>query len=258
VESLLDFSGRGALVAGGGQGMGRATVLLLAKLGAKLAVLDELAERASAVAKEAHALGAAVEALVADVTDAAQAERAVLDAARFTGGLDALVNIVGGASWAPLLELDDATWERDQRVNLKHHWLMGRAAAKQMIAAGRGGSIVVVASVSGMFSAAGHGAYGAAKAGLIGLVKTMADEWWGHGIRVNAVVPGAVRTPRIEAAWQSGAIRRPAADVVERMALPEDIAGAIAFLSSALARRITGQTLVIDGGVTTRFPFRFE
>jgi NAD(P)-dependent dehydrogenase (short-subunit alcohol dehydrogenase family) len=122
--------------------------------------------------------------------------------------------------------------------------------------AGRGGSIVVVASVSGLFSAAGHGAYGAAKAGLIALVRTLAEEWWADGIRANAVVPGAVRTPRIEAAWQSGAIRWPAADVVERMALPEDVAGAIAFLSSALARRITGQTLVIDGGVTTRFPFR--
>jgi NAD(P)-dependent dehydrogenase (short-subunit alcohol dehydrogenase family) len=127
-----------------------------------------------------------------------------------------------------------------------------------MIADGRGGSIVVVASVSGFFSAAGHGAYGAAKAALVALVKTMAEEWWPHGIRANAVVPGAVRTPRIEAAWQSGAIRKPAADVVERMALPEDVAGAIAFLSSGLARRITGQTLVIDGGVTTRFPFRFE
>jgi len=258
VDPVLQLAGRGALVAGGGQGMGRATVLLLARLGAKLVVLDELAERANAVAAEARALGAAAEALVADVTDAAQAERAAEGAARATGGLDLLVNIVGGASWAPLLELDDATWERDQRVNLKHHWLMGRAAAKQMIAAGRGGSIVAVASVSGMFSAAGHGAYGAAKAGLLGLVKTMADEWWAHGIRVNAVVPGAVRTPRIEAAWQSGEIRRPAPDVLERMALPEDVAGAIAFLSSDLARRITGQTLVIDGGVTTRFPFRFE
>jgi NAD(P)-dependent dehydrogenase (short-subunit alcohol dehydrogenase family) len=258
VEPVLQLAGRGALVAGGGQGMGRATALLLARLGAKLVVLDELAERANAVAAEARALGAAADALVADVTDAAQAERAAEEAARATGGLDLLVNIVGGASWAPLLELDDATWERDQRVNLKHHWLMGRAAAKRMIAGGRGGSIVAVASVSGMFSAAGHGAYGAAKAGLIGLVKTMADEWWAHGIRVNAVVPGAVRTPRIEAAWQGGAIRRPAPDVVERMALPEDVAGAIAFLSSDLARRITGQTLVIDGGVTTRFPFRFE
>jgi NAD(P)-dependent dehydrogenase (short-subunit alcohol dehydrogenase family) len=255
---VIDFAGRTALVAGGGQGMGRATALLLARLGAKLAVLDEAGERAQAVAAEARALGAAAEPIVADVTDAAQADRAVAAAARGLGGLDLLVNIVGGASWAPLLELDDATWERDQRVNLKQHWWMGRAAAKAMIAGGRGGSIVTVVSVSGLFSAAGHGAYGAAKAGLIGLVKTMAEEWWPHGIRVNAVVPGAVRTPRIEAAWQSGAIPRPAPDVVERMALPEDVAFALAFLASDAARRITGQTLVVDGGVTTRFPFRFE
>jgi len=258
VEPLLELRGKSALVAGAGQGMGRATALLLARLGARLALLDELAERAEAVVSEARALGAVAEALVADVTDAPQAERAVSDAVRSAGGLDLLVNIVGGASWAPLLDIDDATWQRDQRKNLTHHLWLGRAAARQMIAGGRGGSIVVVASVSGMFSAAGHGAYGAAKAGLLALVKTMAEEWWPHGIRVNAVVPGAVRTPRIEAAWASGAIRRPAADIVERMALPEDVAGAIAFLSSELARRITGQALVIDGGVTTRFPFQFE
>jgi NAD(P)-dependent dehydrogenase (short-subunit alcohol dehydrogenase family) len=82
----------------------------------------------------------------------------------------------------------------------------------------------------------------------------MAQEWWPR-VRVNAVVPGAVRTPRIEAMWQSGAIPRPAADVVDRMAEPEDIAGAAVFLSSALARRITGQAIVVDGGTSTRFPY---
>jgi 2-deoxy-D-gluconate 3-dehydrogenase len=250
--------GRAALVVGGGQGIGRATALLLARLGAGLAVLDEVAERAEAVAAEARAAGARAEALAADVTSRAAAEAAVAEAAKRLGALDALVNIVGGASWAPLLEMDDATWARDFRVNLEQHWWVSGAAARAMIAAGRGGSLVVVASVSGQFSAAGHAAYGAAKAGLIALVRSMAEEWWPHGIRTNAVVPGAVRTPRIEEAWRSGAIRRPAADVVERMALPEDVAGAIAFLSSDLSRRITGQTLVIDGGVTTRFPFRFE
>jgi NAD(P)-dependent dehydrogenase (short-subunit alcohol dehydrogenase family) len=258
VDSLLGLSGKRALVVGAGQGIGRATALLLARLGTKLALVDEIAERGASVTAEARALGAGADALVADVSDAAQAERAVAEAVHRLGGLDLLVNIVGGASWAPLLELDLATWERDQRVNLLHHLHVGRAAARAMIAGGQGGALVVVASVSGMFSAAGHGAYGAAKAGLLALVTTMAEEWWPHGIRVNAVVPGAVRTPRIEAAWASGAIPRPAAEVVERMALPEDVAGAIAFLGSALARRITGQRLVIDGGTTTRFPFRFE
>jgi 2-deoxy-D-gluconate 3-dehydrogenase len=250
--------GRSALVVGGGQGMGRASALLLARLGAAVVVLDEVAERAAAVADEARAAGARAEPLVADVTDAAAAEAAVGEALQRLGALDTLVNVVGAASWAPLLELDDATWERDFRVNLKQHWSVSRAAARAIIAGGRGGSLVVVASVSGLFSAAGHGAYGAAKAGLVALVKTMAEEWWPHGIRANAVVPGAVRTPRIEAAWASGAIRRPAPEVEERMALPEDVARAIAFLSSEWARRITGQTLVIDGGVTTRFPFRFD
>ena len=114
--------------------------------------------------------------------------------------------------------------------------------------------MVAVASVSGVFAAPRHGAYGAAKAGLLSLVRTMAQEWWPR-VRVNAVVPGAVRTPRIEGMWQSGTIPRPAAEVVDRMAEPEDIAGAAVFLSSALARRITGQAIVVDGGTSTRFPY---
>jgi len=86
-------------------------------------------------------------------------------------------------------------------------------------------------------------------------VQTAAEEWWPAGIRVNAVVPGAVRTPRIEASWADGSIPRPDEDTLSRMALPDDIAGSILFLVSDLARRITGQTLVVDGGATTKFPY---
>ena len=114
----------------------------------------------------------------------------------------------------------------------------------------------VVASVSGLFSAPNHGAYGAAKAGLMAFVRTAADEWWPHAIRVNAVVPGSVRTPRIEELWRSGTVSEPDADVQGRMAQPEDIAHAALFLVSDLARRITGQTLVVDGGTSARFPYR--
>ena len=87
------------------------------------------------------------------------------------------------------------------------------------------------------------------------IVRTAAEEWWSHGIRVNAVVPGAVRTPRIEAAWAEGSVPRPNSDTLERMALPEDIAGPILFLVSDLARRVTGHSLFVDGGTTTKFPY---
>jgi NAD(P)-dependent dehydrogenase (short-subunit alcohol dehydrogenase family) len=258
MSALFGLAGRSALVVGGGQGIGRATALLLARLGARVAVLDSERERAERVAEEARALEVRAAALCADVTRAAEASRAVAEARAAFGALDAVVNIVGSASWGALLELDEAAWERDFAVNLKQHWYVARAAASGWIEAKRPGALCVVGSVSGTFSAANHGAYGAAKAGLLALVKTAAEEWWPHGIRVNAVVPGTVRTPRIEAAWASGAIRTPAAAELARMALPEDIANAAVFFVSELARRVTGQTLIVDGGQTTRFPFKFD
>ena len=253
--ALLDLAGKHALVVGGGQGMGRATVLALARAGAGVAVLDAELERAEAVAAEVGELGQPTCALTADVTSADEAARGVAEARKQLGGLDIAINIVGGASWAPLLEMDDETWERDFAVNLKHHWYVARSAARAWIDAGEPGVLCVVSSISGVFSSMNHGAYGAAKAGVLGLVRTAAEEWWPHGIRVNAVVPGAVRTPRIETAWADGSIPRPDADTFERMAMPEDIAGAILFLVSDLARKITGQSLIVDGGSSTKFPY---
>jgi len=253
---VLDMTGRAALVVGGGQGIGRATALALARAGAAVAVLDAEAERAERVAGEVRALGPRGAPLVADVTRAEGAAEGVAEAIRALGPLDAVVNIVGSASWAPLLEMDDATWQRDLAVNLTQHWYVSRAAVRAWTEARRPGAVAVVASVSGLFAAPNHGAYGAAKAGLMGFVRTAAEEWWPHGIRVNAVAPGSVRTPRIEALWESGTVGRPDADTQGRMSLPDDIAHAALFLVSDLARRITGQTLVVDGGTTTRFPFR--
>ena len=258
MTELFGLAGRAALVVGGGQGIGRATALLLARCGARVAVLDSEAARAHGVAQEVRAQGVAGAPVVADVTRAEAAARGVAEAADALAGLDVVVNIVGSASWGTLLELDEASWERDFAVNLKQHWYVGRAAAGRWIEAQRPGALCVVASVSGQFSAASHGAYGAAKAGLLSFVRTAAEEWWPHEIRVNAVVPGMVRTPRIEAAWAGGSVRRPAPEDLERMAQPEDIAAAATFFVSDLARAITGQTLVVDGGKTTAFPYKLQ
>lgn len=253
--SLLGLAEETALVVGAGQGIGRASALLLARAGCRLALVDCVEERVRLVAGE---VGDGALPIVADVTLVGEADRAVAEAVAGLGRVDHLVDIVGGASWAPLLELDEETWERDHVLNLKQHWYVSRATARSMISSGGSGSIVVVASLSGLFSAAGHGAYGAAKAGLVALTRTMAEEWAPHGIRVNAVAPGTVRTPRIEAAWESGEIPRPDAESLARIADPEDVASAALFLSSALARKITGHTLVVDGGTSTAFPFQFS
>ena len=252
---ILDLSGRGALVVGGGQGMGRATALLLAQAGANPAVVDAEHERAESVAAEIEALGRKTAALSADVTKREEASGLIAAAEKAVGGLDIVVNIVGGASWAPLISVDDETWERDFDVNLRHHLYVSQAAARNWVDQERPGVLCVVASISGMFGAGRHGAYGAAKAGVLSFVKTAAEEWWSHGIRVNAVVPGTVRTPRMEAEWAAGTTPRPSSDLMGTIAEPEDIGGAITFLVSDLARKITGQALVVDGGWTTRFPY---
>lgn len=252
---ILDLSGRGALVVGGGQGMGRATALLLAQAGANPAIADAEQERADQVAGEIEALGRKTAALSADVTQREAAAGMIAAAEQAIGGLDIVVNIVGSASWAPLLTVDDATWDRDFDVNLRHHLYVSQAAANNWVDHERPGALCVVASISGMFGAARHGAYGAAKAGVLNFVKSAAEEWWPHGIRVNAVVPGAVRTPRMEAEWAAGTTPKPAADLLGTIAEPDDIGSAITFLVSDLARKITGQALVVDGGWTTRFPY---
>ena len=255
VNSLLELEGKAALVAGGGQGMGRAAAILLARAGCRVAVLDVVVERAETVAAELAQLGAESHAIAADVTESQGARDAVSGAVKAFGRLDRLVNIVGMASWGALLELDEATWDADHRLNLKQHFLVGRAAAAQMIEQGEGGSIAMVASVSGLFGAPRHGADGAAKAGLMALTKTMAEEWYPHGIRVNSVAPGSVRTPRIMAQQASGEAPSESDPDAARWVEMDDIAGALLFLSSGLAKSVTGQTLVVDSGKTALFPF---
>ena len=255
MEDLFQLGDRGALVMGAGQGIGREVSLLLARCGARLALVDLEAERVASVADEVRDRGTSAEALTADVTREEQVEATVEAAVKALGGIDVLVNIIGMAAWGPLLETDVETWDHDHSLNLRQHFLVSRAVARKMVERGQGGSIAVVASVSGRFSAPNHGAYGAAKAGLMALIQTMSQEWEPYRIRVNAVAPGAVRTPRIMAMREAGEIVKPDPGFAARECEPIDIAKALLFLSSGMARRVNGQTLVVDGGTTARFPF---
>jgi NAD(P)-dependent dehydrogenase (short-subunit alcohol dehydrogenase family) len=260
MTDVLGLQGKPALVVGGGSGIGRATALLLAQVGADVAVADLDADRAKQVAAEAEALGVTAVAVPGDVMDAAGADAVVGQAHDTLGGLEVVINIVGVADWVELLSLDAEAWELDLRRNLTHHLFVGQAAARRMIADGVAGRLAMVASVSGIYGAPNHAAYGAAKAGVMALVRSMTNEWGVHGIRINAVAPDVIATPRVVAGFAEqgvGDMNQIAVDdgtPLGRFGRPEEIAGPLVFLVSDLAGFMSGQTLVVDGGTQVRFP----
>ena len=170
------------------------------------------------------------------------------------GPVGVAVDVIGEARWGRTIDLDDTAWDDSFDLVLRHFFNVARVAGRHMAAQGAG-AIVAIASVSGLRSAPLHGPYGAAKAGLMSLVRTLAVELGSAGVRVNAVAPGAVLTPRVAAMMNDARRVESAASIpLGRLATPDDIARAVAFLSSDLASYITGQTLAVDGGATAQFP----
>lgn len=260
---MLDLFGLTAtpsLVIGGASGIGRATALLLGQVGASVAVADVDAGGAEKVASEVRAAGGRAVSLSGDVLDPAGARQVVDGAHVALGGLEVVVNIVGFAGWAPLLEMDLATWNLDLQRNLNHHFYVGQAAARRFVADRVAGRIAMVASVSGLYGAPNHSAYGAAKAGLIALTRSMADEWGPYGIRANSVAPDCILTPRAKAGFDAKGVTDVDAIVqgdgmpLGRWGRPEEIAGPLVFLVSKLSSFMSGQTLVADGGMQAHFP----
>src|SRR5581483_485265 len=171
------------------------------------------------------------------------------------GGLDGVVDIIGMARYQLLVDLDDEEWDWNFDIVLRHAFLAAQIGGRALAESG-GGTMVFVASVSGITSAPRHAPYGAAKAGLMSLVRTAACELGPKGIRVNAVAPGVVWTPRVSVyLGEEGRERNNANTPLRRIAEPSDIASGILFLTSDLSGFITGQTLVIDGGVGAKFPY---
>ena len=240
------LEGRRAVVTGGGSGIGRATCRRLAEEGARVAVLDVDGESAEAVAKEIGGVAFGV-----DVGDLEAVRRSVNAAAEEMGGISILYNNAGTATFNRLHELEQTEWERVLRVNLTGVWAGMKAAVPHMLSGG-GGSIVSTASISGTRPAAGEAPYAASKAAVAALTASAALEY-APSIRVNAVSPGMIRTamtaPWFEF-WPDQVDRFEREAPVARIGEPEDIADVVVFLCSDLARFVTGQNIVVDGGLT--------
>ena len=238
--------GRRAIVTGGGSGIGRATSRRLTEEGARVAVFDVDHESAVAVAKEIDGVAFGV-----DVGDPDELRRCVDSAVDELGGISILYNNAGTSAFNRLHELEPSEWERVLRVNLTGVWAGIRAAVPHMLRGG-GGSIVSTASISGTRPAAGEGPYAASKAAVAALTASAALEY-APTIRVNAVSPGMIRTA-MTAPWfefMPDQVNRFERDTpVARIGEPEDVADVVVFLCSDLARFVTGQNIVVDGGLT--------
>jgi NAD(P)-dependent dehydrogenase (short-subunit alcohol dehydrogenase family) len=248
----LRLDGRRFVVIGAGQGIGRQASHALAANGARLLTVDVDPDLANDIAAEVDAV-----AWSGDATKREDVERMFADAARDLGGVDGFVDIVGISRFIDLLDITDEDWNWHFDMSLRHAFLAMQYGAKAM--ADHGGVMVFVASVSGITSAPRHAAYGAAKAGLMSLVRTGAVELGPLGIRVNAVAPGVVWTPRVSGyLGEAGEQRNRENAPLGRVALPADIASALLFFASDLADYVTGQTLSVDGGVGAKFPYPME
>jgi NAD(P)-dependent dehydrogenase (short-subunit alcohol dehydrogenase family) len=250
---LLRLDGRRVVVLGAGQGIGRQATHAIASLGARVFCVDKDPDLAADVAAEVDGVAGS-----GDAIDRADAERLFAEAESGFGGIDGVVDIIGMSQYQSLLEVDDEAWNWHHDIVLRHAFLAVQLGGRALSRTG-GGSMVFVASVSGLTGAPNHAAYGAAKAGLMSLVRSAALELGPSGIRVNAVAPGVVWTPRVSAfLGEEGRARNVANAPLRRVAQPADIAAAILFLVSDLSGYVSGQTLVVDGGVSTKFPYPMQ
>lgn len=251
------LDGKVAIVTGAGMGMGAATARIMAGYGARVVVADRNAAAGAETVEAILATGAEALFVPCDVTDEAQVEALVgRTVARF-GRLDCAVNNAAiTPDILPIAEADMAAWDRVIEVDLRSVMLCMKHEIRQMLAQGGGGAIVNIGSVSSVRPQPGNSAYVAAKHGVIGLTKTGSLEYAPKGIRVNAVLPGAIDTPMLRGALdQTGyteAEFAPALSLFGRFGQPEEVGEASAWLCSHAASYITGHSLAVEAGYLTR------
>jgi NAD(P)-dependent dehydrogenase (short-subunit alcohol dehydrogenase family) len=244
---------RAALVTGASYGIGYATAIGLAQDGFDVAVTDLSIETLSRTVADITALGRRAVPLALDVRVQDSVERAIGDATAALPGLDVLVNNAGVPSpGKPAIELTRGEWDNIIAVNLTGTFFMSSAMGRAWIAAGRSGCVISLASTHGTVGFAGASAYGIAKAGISHMTRILAIEWAPHNIRVNAIAPGSTPTESRQRSLTDPVRRELMLSRIplRRFGTPEEMAGAIRYLASPIASYITGQILLLDGGLT--------
>jgi NAD(P)-dependent dehydrogenase (short-subunit alcohol dehydrogenase family) len=245
--SAFDLTGKVALITGAAGGIGGSIATLFAERGARLVLVD----RSEAVHAAATSIGEAHLAYVAEISDEARTAEVVADVVARAGGIDILVNNAGIARLARAEVTEAAMWDETIAVNMRGPFLWAREVGKAMLAAGKGGRIVNMASQAAVIALDGHLAYCASKAGLLGLSRVLALEWGPHGITSNAILPTVVETELGRKVW-AGEVGEAFKKTIpsRRFAQPEEIALAALYLASGAAGMVNGAELVVDGGYT--------
>lgn len=249
----FDLSGKVAVVTGSSRGIGRASAELLAKMGAKVVVSSRKADACEEVAKGIRDGGGDALVIPCNISRRNEVEGLIDGATKHYGKVDILVcNAAVNPYYGPLLDITDEAFDKIMGSNVKSNvWLCARAIP-QMAERGNG-SVVIISSIGGLRGSTVIGAYGISKAADFALCRSLAGEWGPKGVRVNCIAPGLVKTDFARALWEDEALlkRRTATTPLHRIGEPHEIAGAVAYLGSDASTFMTGQTIVIDGGVTT-------
>ncbi len=250
IETLFRVDGHRALVTGASSGLGRRFALTLAQAGAEVIVVARRADKLADLVAQIEALGARCTAVSLDVTDAASIAACFDEVERRAGGpADIVVNNAGVTVTKPLLQHTEADWDAVVGTNLKGGWMVAQEAARRLVAAAKGGSIVNIASILGERVAGGVAPYAVSKAGLVQATKAMALELARYGIRVNAILPGYVVTDLNRDFLESEPGQKLRARIpTRRFGQLEDLDGPLLLLASDAGRHMTGAVLAVDGG----------
>jgi len=251
VKSLLDFTGKVAIVTGAGSGLGQGLARRFTEAGASVIVHYNSSETGTQnVTRQIRDRGGNAIAVQGDLTEEKYAARLIRQAAEQFKGLDVLINNAGTYPLQSVLHMTPSEWDQVVDANLRSVFLCTQAAAKVMKEQG-GGAIVNITSIESENPAPNHSHYNAAKGGVLMFTRASACELAPHGIRVNAVAPGLIWREGLERDWPDGVQRWQKTAPLKRLGFTEDVADACLFLASSAARWITGASLLVDGGVMT-------